>query len=212
MLKIRYTAFGVCLAALCFAPVSWADTITFGGTISQGAGDQGVGAVNDIAPGDHYTVTIDFSGTISSDGFHPLGSATVSFVDPTATATISSFTTPESVTVTTTGSTSNISVFACLASGDCFTGNDLGANFDIPAAGLNAAGVAATLPVGQAVALDISEGGGLFDIQGSVTSYSYGTTPVPLPPSSMLMGCGFALLWFMRRRVSLKQAHFDSEA
>jgi hypothetical protein len=152
--------------------------------------------LNSIADGDAYSVTIDFSGSVTSLGTHALLSAILGFSDPAAPASEMSFgsflcngtSTIACLTVTADGSFDDISLLGCLTTGafGCAE-NQLDANFKIPAASLNSLNVTAQTIVPIAP-LDLLEDDGVTDIQGSVTKYSYtGASPIPEPSALFLL-------------------------
>jgi hypothetical protein len=97
-----------------------------------------------------------------------------------------------SVTITQSGVSDQISLFACLSTGSgCNQGNELSLSFMILAANLNNQNVAA-LGIPNLLPFDLLEDDGVTDIQGSITSYSYtSTSPVPEPASCVLAAFGF---------------------
>lgn len=183
-----------------FVSAALADEVTFSGVITQSTAD-GTGpavnnpSLNNIADGDAYTVTLDFPGSITGAGtFNPLAGATMSFVDAAASATETAFDTI-SLSVITDGSFFDISLLGCLTTGSaCNVGNFLAANFQIPAASLNAQNVPATAIVGL-LPMELLEDDGVTDIHGSVTTYSYtGAAAVPEPAEFLPMCAGLAAM------------------
>src|SRR5260370_20006926 len=185
------------VVAVCgFASVAVAGTITFGGLITQSTQD-GTGpavnnpALNNIQDLQAYLVTLGFPGSITAPGTYSLSSLT--FSDPTAPASEASFGSI-SLTITAAGAVDQFSLLGCLTTGSgCLVGNQLDANFSIPAAGLNSPNVAAT-GLDPPHPLDLLEGDRITDIQGSITSYS-NTGPVstvPEPSLAALLGCCLA--------------------
>jgi len=190
-----------------------ADTITIGGAISQSIQD-GTGpavnnaGLNNIVDGDSYTITLDFTGSISGTGTYDLTGAALSFTDPTASAIETSFDTV-SLTVSDDGGSDDVSLLGCLTTGSgCFFGNYLALNFQIPSAGLNSQNVAAQGISGLYPSLDLLEDDGTTDIEASVTAYSYtaaSVAPTPEPGSFVFVCCGLiALAWkrAMRQRAA----------
>ena len=164
---------------------AWADTIVFGGKITQSTSD-GTGpatsnpSLNNIQDGDSYTVTFTFPGSV-------IPSAVVSpnlvFTDLTNPASESSFSSL-STSIIPDGSDDDFSMLACLTTGDCSTGNQLTANFKIPAALLHSQNVTAT-GLDEPHPLDLLEDEDTdnpLDIHGTITTYSYtGAAAVPEP-------------------------------
>lgn len=142
---LRGIAFFVGLAA---SSQATADTITFGGEITQSTAD-GTGpavnnpALNDILDDDQFLVTLTFTGAITAPGTYSLPGAALLFSDLDAPATESSFSSA-SLSVIANGASDDLSLLGCLSTGSsCAAGNELDANFEIPAASLNAQDVAA---------------------------------------------------------------------
>jgi len=179
-------------AALALANAALADTIVFGGAITQSTAD-GTGpasnnpSLNGILDGDVYTLTLDLTGLIDSAGTYTNFTG-ATFTDLSSPATETSFG-PISLTISADGSYDDFSLLACLSTGsDCFAGNQLTANFQILATDLNNLNAPA-----QAMALltplDLLEDDGVTDIHGTVTSYSYApANAVPEPSSLPLAG------------------------
>jgi hypothetical protein len=184
------------LAACGFASVAGAGTITFGGLITQSTQD-GTGpavnnsSLNNIHDLQAYTITLGFPGSITAPGTYLLSSLT--FSDPTAPASEIGFSSI-SLTITPSGGFDQLSLLGCLTTGGgCFVGNQLDANFQIPAASLNSQNVAAT-GLDPPHPLDLLEDDGTTDIQGTITRYS-NTGPVstvPEPSLAVLLGCFLA--------------------
>ena len=181
------------------ANIALADTITFGGSITQSTSDGTGPAVNNpdlnsIADGDQYVVTLDFSGSITAAGTYSLPGAVLTFVDETASPQINetSFNSV-SFSVVPDGSRFDLSMLGCLSTGSgCLTGNELAVNFSIPAPGLNQTNAAAQAIFGLNPPVDLLEDDGVTDIQGSVTNYSYSS--VPEPSALGIMGVLAALM------------------
>jgi hypothetical protein len=181
-----------------------AATITFTGLITQSTPD-GTGpasnnpGLNAIQDGMAYTVTLDLSGSgvssIHSPGLYSLTGAGLTFRVPSAAATENLF---DSITlaVSQAGGVDTLTLLACLTTGSgCAAGNQLSADFAIPAAGLNGTGVAAT-GLDPPHPVDLLEDDGVTDIHGSVVGYSYSeSAPAPEPATMLLVstalaGCG----------------------
>ena len=168
------------------ANIALADTITFGGSITQSTADGTGPAVNNpdlnnILDGDQYLVTLDFSGSISAPGTYNLAGAVLTFVDETASPQINetSFNSV-SFSVVPDGGRFDLSMLGCLSTGSgCLIGNELAVNFSIPAAGLNQTNVTAQAIFGLNPPVDLLEDDGVTDIQGSVSNYSYSGVPEP---------------------------------
>jgi PEP-CTERM motif len=176
-------------------------TITVTGAITQSTSD-GTGpavnnpSLNNIADGDPYSLSLNFAGAITAPGTYDLTGGSLVFSDPTAPASESSFTSI-SLTVTAVGSSDDLSLFGCLSTGSgCLLGNSLSLNFAIPSADLNSPSAAAVAISGLSPPLDLLEDDGTTDIQGSVASYSYTTTPEPA--SFVLFGSGLLALALAR--------------
>lgn len=194
--------FAALLAASAFAGHAAADQITFDGRITQSTQDGTGPAVNNpslngIKDGDIYSVTLDFPGALTSPGtFNPLAGATLQFQDAAAGASETSFD-AVSLTASPDGSFADISLLGCLSTGSaCDQGNELDANFQIPAVQLDAnkwtpRAITGLLP------LDLLEDDGTTDIQGSVSAVS----SVPEPAQIWLFGAVISgVLWRLRRR------------
>jgi len=165
------------LMVCAFAGPALADTISLGGQILQSTQD-GTGpaannpGLNGIQDLETYLVTLSFSGSITAAGTYDLTGATLTLSDPAAGASETAFGLI-SLTVTPNASFDDFSLLACLTSGSgCAFGNQLNANFRIPAVSLHATSVPAT-GLDQPHPLDLLEDDGITDIQGSITSYSY---------------------------------------
>ncbi len=181
-----------------------ASTIIVGGVITQDTLDTGSPAIanpglNNILDGDPYSVTLNFSGGITSPGTY--SPASILFNDATAGASESAFISG-SITITQAAGVDQFSILGCLIdSATCLLGNELDLNFQIPAAQLNQTGVAAQA-IQSLLPLDLLEDGGSTDIQGSATSYSY-TGPsaqVPEPFTGELIGVSLMCLGLYRRK------------
>jgi hypothetical protein len=192
------------------ASAVFADTITFGGLISQSTADGTGPAVNNtelnsILDGDAYSVSITFAGHVHSPGIYGLTGGSLTFSDSSASATETDFG-QISLSVSPAAALDNISLLGCLATGSgCAFGNQLDANFSVPLAGLNQVGVAAQVIPGLAPSLDLLEDDGLTDIQGSVTTYSYSpTVATPEPASHAVLGILLLPLIYSARRGARK--------
>ena len=210
--RFIYTAL-LAIVALCgVARVAAADTITFSGTIIQ-AQDESVPAannpaLNDIDIGDAYTVTLTFAGAITAPGTYPLTGSILAFTDAAAGATETSFGLI-SLTITPNGMSDDLSLLGCLTTGSgCFVGNQLTANFRIPAASLNSQNVPA-FGLDEPHPLDLLEDDGTTDIHGSIATYSYvRPSAVPEPSSMLMLGSAVAIALAAkrsRRTVSSKE-------
>src|SRR5204862_994032 len=121
---------------------AYAGVITFGGVITQSTQD-GTGpaannpSLNNIQDLQAYIVTLVFAGSITAPGTYNLTGASLTFGDPIAAATESSFGSI-SLTVSADGIFDDLSLLGCLTPGSgCPFGNQLDANFKILAANLN---------------------------------------------------------------------------
>jgi len=196
-----------CFLAACFLMTgAYASTITLSGSISQSTPD-GTGpavnntSLNNIGDGQQYTLALIFPGSISGAGSYTLTSG--SFLVSSAPASEAAFSSLL-LTVTANGGTDQFSLLGCLSTGSgCAFGNQLSANFSIPAAKINSTGVTAT-GLDQPHPLDLLEDDGTTDIQGSITGYSYagGATTTPEPASLLVAACGLGALAIARKRHS----------
>ena len=194
-------ALSICL----FAVAAQADAIYWSGSITQSTED-GTGpavnntSLNSIFDFQAYSVTLTFSGAIAAPGvYNSLPGVSLTFTDASAGASETAF---DSVflTITANGAFDDFSVLGCLTTGSgCFSGNQLDADFEIPAAGLNSQSVTAT-GLDQPHPLDLLEDDGGTEIQGIITLYSY-TADAPVPePSTLVLPCFGALLVAARAR------------
>ena len=203
--------FSICPAVLCLclacAQSIPADTLTISGIINQSTND-GTGpavsnpSLNNILDGNAYTLDLSFSGSGSSPGTYDLNGSSLFLRVPVAGAVESAFDSV-SLTITQSGVSDQISLFACLSTGSgCNQGNELGLSFMIPAASLNNQNVAA-LGIPNLLPFDLLEDDGVTDIQGSIANYSYTqTSPVPEPAS-----CVFAALGLVAVALKSIQRH-----
>lgn len=182
-----------------------ADSIVFGGKITQSILD-GTGpatsnpSLNDVRDGDIYTITLSFPGAaIPSLVFSP----NLVFADLTHPASESSFFLAN-LSIIGDGSFDDFSLIACLATGGgCDVGNQLTANFKIPASMLHSQNVPA-IGLDEPHPLDLLEDENTdtpLDIHGSITSYSYNgpTAAVPEPSALVPLGCVLAALLAVKR-------------
>src|SRR6267143_1981199 len=180
------------VAVFGLANVAVASTITFGGTITQSTQDGTGPAVNNsdlnnIQDLHAYLVTLVFPGSITAPGTYNLTGG-LTFSDSTAAASENNFDSI-SLTITLSGGFDEFSLLGCLTTGGgCLIGNQLDANFRIPAASLNSQNVAAT-GLDPPHPLDLLEDDGTTDIHGTITSYSYTGTvsAVPEPSRAVLL-------------------------
>ena len=203
-------------AAICgFAQVAAANVIAFSGSITQSTSDGTGPAVNNpalnlIADGDPFTVTLNFAGSISSPGTYPLTlmGAGMIFQDPTVQAIENAFV---SASLTVSPDVNplyyDISLTGCLSTGSgCAFGDQLDASFAILAADLNSQNAAAT-GLDPPHPLDLLEDDGTTDIQGSITSYTYipEVPEVPEPSYMVLSGCALAAGFVLAIREQIKK-------
>jgi hypothetical protein len=173
-----------------------ADTVTFGGKITQSTQD-GTGpasnnlTLNNIKDFQDYTVTLGFFGSITATGTYNLTGASLTFSDPVAPASESSFGTITLV-ISAAGAFDDLTLKGCLTTGvfGCDGGNQLSAIFRIPSVGLNSQNVPA-IGLDQPHPLDLLEDDGVTDIHGSITGYSYtgSVSTVPEPSFAGLLVC-----------------------
>ena len=193
-----------------FVSSGFADVITINGVITQAVSD-GTGpavnnpALNNIIDGDAFTVTLAFPGSIAGVSLTPynLSGGTLHFLDTTQGVGETNFALI-SLSITTGGANlDNFSLLGCLAGTDC--GSDfLTANFQIQDSAIHDQNVAVT-PLDQPHPLDLLEDGGLTDIHGVPTIYSYtstSTAPVPEPSTMLLLGSALAAVGAVHRRKS----------
>ena len=176
----------------------YADTLFIGGTINQATQD-GTGpagnnpSLNSILDGALYSVELSFAGSIASPGTYDLSGSNLLF---TANAASESSFDSVSLTVAQTGTSDQLTLFACLTTGSgCNQGNELDLSLMIPAASLNSQNVVAQA-IPNLPPLDLLEDDGVTDIQGSVTSYSYSQTPEPAVTA--LVGAGLIAVGLIR--------------
>jgi hypothetical protein len=202
----HHTILVLTLAVLGLSVGSQAETIIFGGLVTQSTQD-GTGpavnnpALNPIATGDSYTVTLGFPGSITAPGTYNLTGSLLSFQDSSAPATENNFGLI-SLTIGPDGTFDDISLLGCLLSGSgCFVGNQLAVNFKIPSAQLNAQNVTAQAIPNLVPSLDLLEDDGVTDIQASLTTYSYtGASSTPEPSTLTLVGTVMVLLGLIRKK------------
>ena len=196
------------LALFSLSEVAVADTITFGGRITQSTLSATGPAVNNpslnaIQDNDAYTVVLNFNGSINAIGTYTAFTAGM-FNDPAAPASESSFGTI-SLTIATDSANSSyddFSLLGCLTTGNgCTAGNQLAASFMILAADLNSQNAAAqAIPL--LTPLDLLEDDGTTDIQGTVATYSYAATNgVPEPAEALPISIMMLALAGMSRRL-----------
>jgi len=194
------------IAASCLAGHAWADTITFGGVITQSTVDGTGPAVNhpdlnSVLDGDTYTVTLSFNESINGPGAIPLSGLSMTFLDISQSIFETEFVSA-TVSVTSSAPNDDISILGCLSTGSaCNVGNQLDANFQILAADLNAKNVSAQGITGLIPSLHLLEDDGVTDIQGSISNYSYtGQASVPEPSMLRLVIFAAACMGFIRSR------------
>lgn len=190
-----------------FAHTAMADVIGLRGSITQSTQD-GTGpatnnsSLNGIADGDSWSATLSFDGSIPAPGtYNNLANASLSFGDPAAGASEASFDVV-SLTIFETFGLDQFSLFGCLNTGSaCAAGNQLSATFEILGANLTSPDTPA-LGLDQPHPLDLLEDDGTTDIQGSITRYSYTSSPAsaPEPSPPALLGWGLTLLAAGHRR------------
>ncbi len=197
----------ILLGCLICANVAFANVIQFSGLITQSTADGTGPAVNNpllnlIQDGDSFEVTIPFAGSITTTSATPynLTGGSVGFSDTAQAVTESSFGSIW-LTVSANGASDDLSLLACLTTGsDCAVGNQLTANFQIPAALLDSQNVGAT-GLDQPHPLDLLEDDGVTDIHGSIDQYSYtGVNTVPEPSPVPLLSCVLAALGVIRKQ------------
>lgn len=175
-------------------------TLDFGGTIIQSTAD-GTGpatsnpGLNNIQDGQAYTVSLIFPGAITGPGTYHATSAI--FTVAAAPATETSFATI-TLTVMPDGAFLDFSLLACLTSGGgCASGNELDANFQIPATSIGLSGVTAT-GLDQPHPLDLLEDMDTdtpVDIHGTIGQYSCeGCSSTAAPEPISLVTAGGAIL------------------
>ena len=182
-----------------------AGTIEFDGTITQSTGD-GTGpavnnfSLNSIVDGQLFSATLAFAGSIASPGTYTPTSLTFDVASaPSTEAGFSGI----SLVITNVAGVDQFSLLGCLASGSgCSQGNQLDANFSIPAAMLNAPSATAT-GLDQPHPLDLLEDDGITEIQGSISQYSYtGTAAVPEPSEAVPLACIAVAMLIMKSLIS----------
>jgi hypothetical protein len=207
---------GLILAICGFANVAVADTVTFGGFITQSTQDGTSPAannpgLNNIADGDAYTVTLYFAASIVAPGTYNLTGGSLAFSDPSASASETSFGLFD-LTVSPDGIFDDISLLGCLTTGSgCSFGNQLDANFKILAADLNSPLTVAAFGLDPPHPLDLLEDDGTTDIHGSITTYSH-VSSVPEPSSLVPLSCALAILgWEGWRQKGKRGAKSEEE-
>jgi len=185
------------------------DVIVFSGAITQSTFD-GTGpavnnpSLNNIHDIQLYTVTLVFPGAITLPGTYDLTGSSLTFDVPSAPASETSFGSI-SLTLTANGGFDEFSLLACLTSGGgCAAGNQLDANFKIPATMLNSQNVAAT-GLDQPHPLDLLADDGTTDIHGSITTYNGPASAVPEPSQTVVLVCFLAALAVANRRQIKKE-------
>ncbi len=166
-----------------------------------------------IADGDGYAVTLNFTGPLAFPGaFNPLAGATLLFTDTSTGTAESSFTSVFLTTAIDSGNPSlmDFSLLGCLSTGSaCNVGNQLSMNFTVALAGLNSSNVTAQPIFGLTPSLDLLEDDGPTDIQGSVTTYGGANvttaSAVPEPsPFTLLFPTLSLIAWRFRFRKNSK--------
>jgi hypothetical protein len=184
-----------------------ADTITFGGVITQSTQD-GTGpavnnpSLNSVKDNDSYLLTLTFTGSITTAENYNLTGFSLSFDDPSAGAIENAFSSVN-LTFTHSGALYDVSMLACLTTGafGCAASNQLALEFGIPLAGINSQNVTAqSLPL--LTPFDLLEDDGTTDIHASVDKYSH-TSAVPEPGSLLLLGFGLTLAWISKAFAAL---------
>ncbi len=178
-----------------------AGTISFSGIITQPVDPSNPASnagLNNIQILDSYTVTLIFPGVITAPGLYDLTGSSLTFTDAAAGASELAFDSI-SLSITQAAGMDVFSMLACLTTGGgCNSGNQLDANFQIPAASFNGVNVAAT-GLDQPHPLDLLEDDSVTDIHGSIASYT-GPSPAPEPSSIALAGLAAAGLFWIKRR------------
>lgn len=200
----------VAMLLICARSLGLAGTILFSGTITQSTAD-GTGpavnnlSLNNIVDGQAFSGTLAFAGSITSPGTYTPTSLTFDVASaPSTEAGFSSI----SLVIANVAGVDQLSVFGCLVSGTgCFVGNQLDANFSIPAAMLNSPTAAAT-GLDQPHPLDLLEDDGITEIQGSITQYSYTeTAPVPEPSEAVPLACIAVALLIVKTKSLNSRTH-----
>src|SRR5258708_4909732 len=138
------------LAVCSLSNVAVADIITIHGAITLSPSDGGVlpvnnAALNSIADGDAYIVTLNFTGSLVFPSPNHFLTGTLMFNDINhPLATESSFSTIN-ITVAADGSFADFSLLGCLTTGGgCMIGNELSASFQIPSSAVHSSSTQAT--------------------------------------------------------------------
>src|SRR5258708_38389753 len=175
------------LAVCGLSNVAVADIINIQGSITLSPSDGGIlpvnnAALNSIADGDAYVVTLNFTGSLVFPSPNLFLTGTLTFNDIThPLATESGFSTIN-ITVAADASFADFSLLGCLTTGGgCMIGTDLSASFQIPSAVVHAQNIMAT-GLDQPHPFELLEDDGVTDIQRTIASYSYtGVSAVPEP-------------------------------
>jgi hypothetical protein len=207
ILKLGRILFAIVVACE-FTGYASADTLTFGGTITQSTQD-GTGpavnnpGLNNVLDGDAYTASLDFTGSVHGPGTIDLTGSSLTFSDLSVSAIETSFASI-SLSVSPDAGFFDLSLLGCLNTGSsCAAGNQLNANFQIPMIDLNSEAPVAATGLDQPHPLDLLEDDGGTDIQGTIAVYSYRGSASAVPePSFLFVLCVTAvvLLWLQRQR------------
>lgn len=162
-----------------------------GGLISQSTAD-GTGpasnnpSLNNIQDLQPYLLTLQFSSVITGAGIFDLTGSSLAFDVAAAAASETRFG-AISLTITPNGAVDELSLLACIAAANCSGGNELTANFSIPAGSMFSANVTA-FGLDQPHPLELLEDDGITDIQGSIASFSGNqASAVPEPSCYFLL-------------------------
>ena len=173
---------------LCLIPAcASASTVSIGGFITQSTPD-GTGpalnnpSLNNIIDLQPYTLTLVTPTDITGPGFYTLTGSSLIFSVPSAPATETLFG-ATSLSVAADGSFADFSLFACVTSGDCGTGNSLSASFQVPLGAVAGLDVAAT-GQDQPHPFELLEDDGVTDLHGSISTYSNTAQVVTPEPST----------------------------
>ena len=208
-MRLSSTLSAIACGVMFTACAAKSGTIAFSGILTQSTLD-GTGpaannpSLNNILDSQAYTVTLVFPGSITAPGNYNLTGSSLTFDVPPAPASETGFDSI-SLTITANGSFDQFSLLACLTSGGgCAAGNQLDANFRIPATMLSSQNVPAT-GLDQPHPLDLLEDDGTTDIHGSITAYSGPASGVPEPSLAMVLGLVLAGLIAANRRQIKKE-------